>query len=120
MNKMILIVDDDPFMLAFYRLHFKRQAYEVITAENGQQGLTILAALASPPALIIMDKEMPVLSGLEMCQALMADPRWQFIPRILLSAGDYGSELAGYEFQAVLSKPFAFEDLFRRVVELVS
>ena len=84
MPKTILLVDDS----ATSRMHSRRlfgdqEDYEFISACDGQEGVEM--ALARNPSLILMDVEMPRMSGIDACKALRANPATRGIPIILLT-----------------------------------
>lgn len=83
MTKILYVEDneDNVFMLT-HRL--SRRGYEVVVAEDGQQGVT--RATKEQPALILMDLSLPVLDGWEATRQLKANPVTQNIPVIALSA----------------------------------
>jgi two-component system alkaline phosphatase synthesis response regulator PhoP len=64
----ILIVEDEPSMVAGLRDNFEFEGYEVVTAGDGEAGLE--RALADSPDLVILDVMMPKMSGLDVCKQL--------------------------------------------------
>lgn len=70
-NRSILIVDDEPALLAALVDKFTRAGYSVTVAEDGQQGLN--SALKNHPDLILLDIIMPVMDGLTMLAKLRRD-----------------------------------------------
>ena len=84
MPKKILLVDDSATARLANRMLFGRQEnYEVISACDGKQGVEI--ALKERPDLILMDIEMPRMSGLEACKILKQNEATKMIPVILLT-----------------------------------
>lgn len=81
----VLVVDDDPTILIFIRkLLTKKFSCRVVTAENGLEGLTKVKE--ENPEVIFLDVTMPVMSGIEMLNALKDDPYCSKIPVIMLTA----------------------------------
>ncbi|NET07396.1 MAG: response regulator [Symploca sp. SIO2B6] len=80
----LLIVDDDPQMLDFLRILLDPWGFELILLEQSQHFWEILEACV--PDLLILDVEMPEFSGLDLCQVVRNEPRWQDLPVIFLSA----------------------------------
>jgi CheY-like chemotaxis protein len=78
----ILIIDDDIEIREALGKFLRRQGYEVITAPDGQAGLT---AALDRPDLIICDLGMPVLNGHGVLEALRRDKRMEDIPFVFLS-----------------------------------
>jgi two-component system alkaline phosphatase synthesis response regulator PhoP len=110
----ILIVEDEPKMVAGLRDNFEYEGYEVLTAHNGIEGLE--RALATSPDLIVLDVMMPKMSGLDVCRNLkMKRPS---IPIIMLTArGQEVDKVVGLELGAddYVTKPFSIRELLARV-----
>ena len=66
----ILIVEDEPAMVAGLRDNFEYEGYEVISAADGAEGLA--RALSDNPDLVVLDVMMPRMSGLDVCKQLKA------------------------------------------------
>ncbi len=79
----ILFVDDDNFLRKVYQAELSEQGYEVILAQDGQEGLE--KAKISDPDLIILDMIMPQKSGFEVLTELQNDSATKNIPVIILS-----------------------------------
>jgi CheY-like chemotaxis protein len=82
----ILIVDDDPVNLMTVRRFIrKRMSFDILEAVDGQSALDI--AQSDPGlALILLDVNMPDISGIEVCRILKNNPRTRAVPIILISA----------------------------------
>ena len=78
----ILVVEDEPAMVAGLRDNFEFEGYEVITAQDGIEGLE--RALEESPDLVVLDVMMPRMSGLEVCKQLRA--KRASLPMIMLTA----------------------------------
>ena len=72
MKTKILIVEDEPAMVAGLRDNFEYEGYDVISAEDGVSGLD--RALSDSPDLVVLDVMMPHMSGLDVCKQLKARP----------------------------------------------
>jgi DNA-binding response OmpR family regulator len=110
----ILIVEDEPNMVAGLRDNFEFEGYQVVTAPDGVAGLE--RALAEMPDLVILDVMMPRMSGLEVCQQLKA--KRPSIPIIMLTArGQEVDKVVGLELGAddYVTKPFSIRELLARV-----
>ena len=82
----ILLVDDDPDILEAMSVVLLGNEYTVVTAKDGQEGLTKLRS--ETPDLMILDLMMPRMDGFAVCEELL-DPRWakySNIPIIILTA----------------------------------
>jgi signal transduction histidine kinase/CheY-like chemotaxis protein len=100
----ILVIDDDPAMHDLIGRALSKEGYAVETALNGEEGLRKARALQ--PAAITLDVVMPGMDGLEVLQALEADPATSAIPVILITMTDdreRGFSLGASEF---MTKPF--------------
>jgi two-component system alkaline phosphatase synthesis response regulator PhoP len=110
----ILVVEDEPNMVAGLRDNFEFEGYEVITARDGVEGLE--RALAESPDLVVLDVMMPRMSGLEVCRQLRA--KRASIPIIMLTArGQEVDKVVGLEMGAddYVTKPFSIRELLARV-----
>ena len=86
MAKKILIVDDDRLSVALIRFALKEQRYEVATADDGVPALA--AVKLFKPDLIVLDIQMPKMSGFEFMNELKNIPGGSAIPIIMLTAND--------------------------------
>ncbi len=112
----VLIVDDDPDIRMLVELRLTASGYEVIGAGDGEAGLA--AAREHAPDLVLADWTMPVLTGVEMCARMQADPQLARIPVVLLTARTTDADRrSGVEAGAIdfVAKPFSPRDLAARV-----
>lgn len=103
---LILIVDDSEDGRTICAEYLEYYRYRVLTAEDGQQALDLLAD--HPVDVVVMDLSMPVLDGLEAARRLKRDERTRAIPLIALTAyatRDKISEARANGFDSVLTKP---------------
>ena len=84
MSKKVLIVDDDEKNLKLLRMLIQNAGYETIEAENGEEAVRL--AKEHIPALILMDKRMPVMDGITATKILKAEPTTARIPIIATTA----------------------------------
>jgi PAS domain S-box-containing protein len=80
----LLVVDDDPQLLAALETLLRPWGFQVTLLSQPQQFWQTLAAAA--PDLLILDLKMPGVSGLELCQAVRADEQWGGLPIVVLTA----------------------------------
>jgi CheY-like chemotaxis protein len=80
----ILVIDDDPSMLALLKRQLENAGYAVLLAEDGIVGGHL--ALNASPDLILVDVHMPYLSGYELVEALKADSATWDIPVVFLTS----------------------------------
>jgi len=110
----ILIVEDEPNMVAGLRDNFEFEGYQVLTAPDGVAGLE--RALSESPDIVILDVMMPRMSGLDVCKQLKA--RKPSMPIIMLTArGQEVDKVVGLELGAddYVTKPFSIRELLARV-----
>ena len=110
----ILIVEDEPAMVAGLRDNFEYEGYDVISAGDGAEGLS--RALADNPDLVVLDVMMPRMSGLDVCKQLKA--KKPSLPIIMLTArGQEIDKVVGLELGAddYVTKPFSIRELMARV-----
>lgn len=94
MQKVILLVEDDPLMLRMYKKIFKFEGFDLDTAKDGEEGLE--KAKTNKPVMILLDIMMPKMNGIEMLAKLKKDPDIKGIPVIVLTnlAGTRDAEKA--------------------------
>lgn len=112
----VLIIDDDPASVALARQWLKKDGHGIITAADGEEGLS--RAAGEEPDLILLDVHMPGMNGFQVCERLKADSRLRNIPVIFLSAADETREkVKGLDLGAVdyVTKPFDRFELPARV-----
>ena len=119
-DKKILIVDDEPDILKAVTFRVKKLEYEVVTATNGQEALDLIQK--EEPDLILLDIELPVMNGYEVCQRVKTNEKLKHIPIIFLTAS-IASKIAEKvkEFNAddYLIKPFDFEELSKKIKKFI-
>jgi DNA-binding NarL/FixJ family response regulator len=111
--KKILCIEDNPEAAALIREELVDRGYEVALAADGQQGLS--AILKGAPDIVLCDIGMPVMSGFEVLERLVAvAPRFENMPFIFLTAlSDRDNEIRGRRLGAddYVTKPVDFEIL---------
>jgi CheY-like chemotaxis protein len=116
----LLIVDDDPFIRKLVVTTLQDVTGFVISeAADGEQALAL--ARADPPAVVLLDVDMPTLDGIEVCRRLRADPTTSAATIVILTAAHGNSvqeqaEAAGADL--FLTKPFSPLALLRLVDRL--
>jgi diguanylate cyclase (GGDEF)-like protein len=116
----VLIVEDNRANRMVYRGCLQKEGYRIVETENGEEALN--AVPKCRPDLILMDVMMPVMDGIECTRRLKADPDWQDIPIVIVSARDDAeSVLAGFEAGAeeYVTKPVRSNELTARVRSMV-
>jgi len=112
----VLIVDDNTKIMAIAEVHLKKEGLEVLCVEDGKSALE--SARQEKPDLILLDVDMPDMSGFEVCQVLKDDAELVMIPVVFLTAADDNeSRVRGLDLGAVdyVTKPFDSFELRARV-----
>ena len=92
----ILIVDDEPDIIEILRYNLENEGYKVFSAGNGKEALKLADELI--PNLIILDLMMPIMDGIEVCERLRMDKKFNNTLILFLSArGEDYSQVAAFE-----------------------
>jgi len=116
----VLVVDDDDQVRRLLRALLQRSGYAVEEARSGEAALEIVATRI--PDIILLDIQMPGLSGHEVLVALRADPRTRLLPVVMLTgAATRVEKLKAIEEGVTdfIPKPFSAEELTPRIKSLV-
>ncbi len=116
MSKTILYVEDNEFNRKIVRDLLARTSYRLIEATDGEQG--VVKAVEERPDLILMDVQLPKLSGLEATRKLRNDPKTAHIPIIAvtsfaMSGDDQKAKDAGAT--GYLAKPYSPRELLQMI-----
>jgi two-component system, OmpR family, alkaline phosphatase synthesis response regulator PhoP len=112
----ILVVDDEPDILALLQYNLSKAQYDVVGVASGEEALAQVRT--TPPGLIVLDLMLPGVDGLEVCKALKGHVRTAAIPIVILTArGEEADIVAGLELGAddYLTKPFSPRVLLARI-----
>ncbi len=115
-QKKILVIDGMPSAAAMVKARLEASGYKVVTASDGQQGLTL--AHAEKPDLILLDIVMPAGEGDSVFTRLKTSPKTRSVPVIFLTAKDGPEDVArAYKLgvQSYLKKPYKPERLLETV-----
>ncbi|HTV90605.1 MAG TPA: response regulator [Stellaceae bacterium] len=120
-RKRVLVVEDNPLNMKLFSAMIAAEGYEVLEANSGQSGLEM--AHRQRPDLIIMDIQLPGMSGLEVTQSLKADSETHDIPIIATTAfatrGDEETIMAS-GCDAYMAKPIAISQFLELIESLVA
>ncbi len=112
----ILIADDDPDIRDVLKLTLSEENYEVIEAENGEDALK--AIHAKTPDIVLLDYQMPILNGREVCSLIKKDLLLRHLPIIMVTGkGEVTDKIGGIEAGAddYIVKPFEPKELLARI-----
>lgn len=85
LNRKILIVDDDMFLLDMYALKFKESGFEVEFAMNGNEALKKIESLSKLPDIILLDILMPIMDGFETLKNIKENQSLKNVKVVILS-----------------------------------
>ena len=118
-DKTILYVEDNEYNLKIVRQLLSRTTYRLIEAMDGEHG--VATARSELPDLILMDVQLPKLSGLDATRQLRADPLTANIPIIVITSfalsGDHEKAKAAGA-SAYLAKPYSPRALLEMIRQL--
>jgi DNA-binding response OmpR family regulator len=113
MSKKVLIVEDEKKLVNILKAYLEQAGFGVVTASDGQQALTVFRH--EKPALVLLDLNLPVMDGLDVCRALRKESS---VPIIIVTARvEETDRLIGLELGAddYISKPFSPREVVARV-----
>jgi DNA-binding response OmpR family regulator len=87
----VLIIEDNPTVVALYRNTLRAAGYQVDTAVDGAQGLAAVASFR--PDLVLLDLMLPSIDGITLLRKLRADPESANVPVIVFSNAFTGDRL---------------------------
>ncbi len=119
-NFKILLVDDEPDIIEFVGYNLKKEGFQVLTSNNGNEAITI--AKKELPHLIVLDVMMPEMDGIETCEEIKRIPELKnTIVAFLTARGEDYSQIAGFDAGAddYISKPIKPKVLISRVKALL-
>jgi CheY-like chemotaxis protein len=118
---LILVVDDAPDNLAVISLALQHQGYQVVTASNGEDAISV--AMQTHPNLILMDINLPALDGLGATRRIREQEGLGDVPVIAITAfGTEGFQRAAYDagVSGYLTKPLDFDRMNQLISRLLS
>lgn len=120
MAKTILIVDDEPNIVISLEFLMKREGFDVLVATDGDSALQAMADRT--PDVVLLDIMLPKKDGFEVCQQIRANPEWNAVKVIMLTAKGRDTEVAkglALGADAYTTKPFSSKDLVQQVKQLL-
>jgi DNA-binding response OmpR family regulator len=116
----ILVVDDERPLREFLAASLEQGGHRVVQAHHGRHALSVIGDPDEDrPDLVISDVMMPLVSGVELCRILKADPDTAGIPVVLMSAASRNSS-AGACADGYIAKPFDLDVLDKLIERLLS
>ena len=121
-EKKILAVDDSAMIRKIISGAAAVLGYELLEADNGREALTITEQQRGAIALVLLDINMPVMTGLEFLREFRSNPDNDTIPVAIVSTeSENSSVFAAIKLgaQSYILKPFSIEEMERKIVELI-
>ncbi|MFQ5700321.1 MAG: response regulator transcription factor [Acidobacteriota bacterium] len=118
--KKVLVCDDEPHILESVAYVARKQGYSVLSAENGEEALQL--ARRERPRLVLLDLNMPIKSGYQVCEEIKSDPELKDTHVIMLTAKGQDSDRARGEAAGAneyITKPFSPRKLGQRMTEIL-
>ena len=112
----VLVVDDSPTELQAFKIMLEQQGHDVMTAENGAEGVAM--ARQEIPDVVLMDIVMPGLNGFQATRQLTKDPDTNRIPVIIVTTKDQETDRVWGKRQGAkgyLVKPVPAEQLMAEI-----
>lgn len=118
MTKRVYIVDDDPDMVKVLNFRLKGAGFDVIAYTSGKDAFE--AIKSSPPDLVLLDVQMPDMTGKEIAEGIAANEPTKDIPVIFLTGKvDFDESLVnGNNKRAMIIKPCNFDELTQKINEM--
>ena len=115
-GELILIVEDNEKNRKLVRDVLQVRGYRTVETETAEEGIRL--ARESPPALILMDLQLPGIDGIEALKRLRADPKTQAIPVIAVTASAMTHDrqkILAAGFDGYQTKPISVREFLERV-----
>lgn len=116
----VLVIDDDRIIRKVVEKSLVTLGYDVILTDSGEEGLRAIKSVQ--PDIVIVDKLMPGIDGLEVTRRLRNEPKFAHLPILVLTGqSDLEDKLSAFEAGAddYLSKPFESAELAARLTALL-
>ena len=117
MNRgLVLIVDDERDLRTLLDFNLQKAGWRTAQAETGAEALSRARSLK--PTVVVLDLNLPDVSGMDVCRLLRADPETRELPILMLTARSAEEDrVQGFELGAddYLAKPFSVRELVLRV-----
>jgi len=119
MGRKVLVVDDDPVIRALLGDYVAKFGHNVEVQASGADCLQSIAQ--SQPDIIVLDLQMPDMSGAEVLAKLRADPKTAHLPIIMLSANENSSSVGSQEIHAdrYMQKPFNMKEILGAIEDTI-
>ena len=116
----ILVVDDEPNIVLSLEFLMKKAGFDVRTAADGEEAMQ--AIRTEPPALILLDINIPKINGYEICESVRGSKEWRDIRIVMITAKgrdierEKGLAMGADDY---ITKPFATQKVVDKVREIL-
>ena len=116
----ILVVDDEPNIVLSLEFLMKKAGFDVRTAADGEEAMQ--AIRTEPPALILLDINIPKMNGYEICESVRGSKEWRDIRIVMITAKgrdierEKGLAMGADDY---ITKPFATQEVVDKVREIL-
>jgi len=116
----ILVVDDEPNIVLSLEFLMKKAGFDVRTAADGEEAME--AIRTEPPALILLDINIPKINGYEICESVRGSKEWRDIRIVMITAKgrdierEKGLAMGADDY---ITKPFATQEVVDKVREIL-
>lgn len=90
----ILVVDDNPTTLHLLSSLLKKSNYQTLLATNGVEALEVLSKNQQIIDVVLLDRMMPLMDGMEVTRQMLVDPVLKYIPIVMVTAADKPEEIS--------------------------
>lgn len=116
MNKKVLVVDDEKYIVELLQVNLESNGFEVITCDRGDMVVSVCES--AMPDIVLLDLMLPGLDGIEVCKRIRNHPKLEKIIIIMITARDdeidkvIGLELGADDY---IAKPFSVREVLARI-----
>ncbi len=116
----ILVVEDEPEMLDIVTVNLEQSGYEVFQARDGLEAYEIVET--SRPQAVVLDLNLPNMSGFRFLRLLRRNPAWKSIPVIVATAFAFEEveDIANEQIDGFITKPFDPTELVGKLEYVLS
>jgi CheY-like chemotaxis protein len=105
----VLVVEDEPTVRIMLAMILESEGYATVTAANGKEALAVMQR--QPPDAVLLDLQMPTMTGFELIAACRADPAIRHLSLIVMSAAHDQTAVDQCDVQGFVPKPFWIDEL---------
>ena len=118
----VVVVEDEPEMLEIMQVNLVQAGYEVVPAGDGVEAYMAIESTVPDPNAVILDLNLPNMSGFRLVRLLRHNPKWKKVPLIVVTAFAFEEveDLTDEGIDGFISKPFDPADLLGKLEYVLS